>query len=695
MSRIYISSDKPLRPKIIPVMDVYDIPHLTDEESARYRELKKIVKNIKAHENSTNPEITGNIENFYRTQLNPMQCEAVFQLVGAILVIAGAGSGKTRTIVHRVAYMLQKGIDPQSILLLTFTRRASGEMIKRVNELTNAETADKITAGTFHSFANMMLRRFGRYAGIEPGFTICDTVDSADIIDLIKNDLDIKKRSRPFPKKATVFEIISRCRNHNRPIGEILDSQYPKYLEFAEDIVKIAAKYSEYKKAKNVLDYDDLLERFLELLITNHEVRERIQSKYRFVMVDEYQDTNTFQGQIADIIAKEHGNILVVGDDLQSIYAFRGANFENILRFPQNWPQCRVIKLEQNYRSIRELLDFTNNIVENCYAAYNKVLFSEMSGAVKPLVKRAIDAESEAVFVAEKIEEALKNIEPDEIAVLYRSGFHGNFIQAELLKRGMDFAVYGGIKFIERRHVKDVLSYAKMIENPKDAVALNRILKLIPGIGSGTAARIVESVVENGFIEAETHKKKKYYEEIKKLFSLISSITEEKPDVLKTVRIITDFYAPILKTIESDFEERLRDIDVLIQIAKNYRSLEKFLTDFALDPPSTQINMLATPVDAAQISKKIILSTVHSAKGLEWNTVFVVHLLDGCFPSERSMKRIDDLEEERRLFYVACSRAKENLYLTFPNSLSFYGGNLNLPSRFIAEIDEKFYEILR
>lgn len=695
MSRIYITPDKPSYSKIIPRIDVYDIPHLTDEESARYRELQKIVKNIKSFDNSQVFKKSGDIEDFYRTQLNPMQCEAVFQLVGAILVIAGAGSGKTRTIVHRVAYMLQKGIDPQSILLLTFTRRASGEMIKRVNELTNGETAEKITAGTFHSFANMMLRRYSRYAGIEPGFTICDTIDSEDIIDLVKNDLDIKKRARPFPKKGTVHEIISRCRNHNRPIGEILDSQYPKYLEFAEDIVKIAAKYSEYKKEKNVLDYDDLLERFLDLLITNQLVREKIQSKYQFVMVDEYQDTNTFQGQIADIIAKKSGNILVVGDDLQSIYAFRGANFENILRFPQNWPQCRVIKLEQNYRSKRELLDFTNNIVDNCYAAYNKVLFSEMSGTVKPLVKRAIDAESEAVFVAEMIEESLETIPANEISVLYRSGFHGNFIQAELLKRGIDFAVYGGIKFIERRHIKDILSYAKLIENPKDAVALNRILKLIPGIGSGTAARIVESVVQNGFIEVETHRKKKYFEEVKKLFSLISSMTEEKPDVLKTVKIIADFYTPVLKTIESDFEERLRDVDVLIQIAKNYRSLEKFLTDFALDPPSTQINMLATPAQEAEIGKKVILSTIHSAKGLEWNTVFVVHLLDGCFPSERSMKRIDDLEEERRLFYVACSRAKENLYLTFPNSLSFYGGNLNLPSRFIAEIDEKFYEILR
>lgn len=695
MSRIYVSSEKSLKPKIIPIIDVYDIPHLTDEESARYRELQKIVKSIKAHDNSQVFEKSGDIEKFYKTQLNPMQCEAVFQLEGAILVIAGAGSGKTRTIVHRVAYMLQVGVNPKSILLLTFTRRAAGEMIKRVNELTNAATAGLITAGTFHSFANTMLRIYGRSAGIEPGFTICDTVDSADIIDLIKNDLDLKKRARPFPKKGTVFEIISRCRNHNRPIGGILDSQYPKYLEFAEDIVKIAAKYSEYKKEKNVLDYDDLLERFLELLITNEAVREKIQSKYQFVMVDEYQDTNTFQGRIADIVAKKHGNILVVGDDLQSIYAFRGANFENILRFPQNWPGCRVIKLEQNYRSIRELLDFTNNIVDNCYAAYNKVLFSEIEGAVKPFVKRALDAESEAVFVAEKIEKALENLEPDEIAVLYRSGFHGNFIQAELLKRGIDFAVYGGIKFIERRHVKDILSYAKMIENPKDAVALNRILKLIPGIGSGTAARIVESVVQNGFIEAENHKKKKYYEQVKELFSLISSTKEENLNVIGTIEKITDFYSPILKTIESDFEERLRDIDVLKQIAKNYRSLEKFLTDFALDPPSTQINMLATPVDAAQISKKVVLSTVHSAKGLEWNTVFVVHLLDGCFPSERSMKRIDDLEEERRLFYVACSRAKENLFLTFPNSLSFYGGNLNLPSRFIAEIDERFYEILK
>lgn len=695
MSRTYISSEKVSKPKIIPVIEVYDIPHLTDEESARYSELKKIVKNIKSYENSVKDDDQDSIKNFYKTQLNPMQCEAVFQIEGAILVIAGAGSGKTRTIVHRVAYMLQAGIVPESILLMTFTRRAAGEMIKRVNELTNESEAHRITAGTFHSFANMMLRRYGKFAGIEPGFTICDTVDSADIIDLIKNDLDIKKRIRPFPKKKTVFEIISRSRNHNRPIGEIIDSQYPKYLEFAEDIAKIASKYSTYKKEKNVLDYDDLLERFLELIETNTEVREKIQKRYQYVMVDEYQDTNSFQGRIADIIAQKSGNILVVGDDLQSIYAFRGANFENILRFPEKWPECRVIKLEQNYRSKKELLDFTNNIVDNCYAAYNKVLFSDMEGKIKPFVKRALDAENEAVFIAEKIEEALETIPADEISVLYRSGFHGNFIQAELLKRGIDFAVYGGIKFIERRHIKDILSYAKMIENPKDGVALNRILKLIPGIGSGTAANIVESVVESGFVTIETHKKKKYYDEMKKLFILISKIVEEKPDVPKTIREIIDFYAPVLKTIESDFEDRMKDFEVIRQIAGGYKSLEKFLTDFALDPPSSQLNSIQTPATEKMIEKKIILSTIHSAKGLEWNTVFVVHLLDGCFPSDRSLSRIDDLEEERRLFYVACSRAKEKLYLTFPSSLSFYGGNMSLPSRFIAEIDEKLYEILR
>ncbi|HDT12006.1 MAG TPA: ATP-dependent helicase, partial [bacterium] len=381
------------------------------------------------------------------------------------------------------------------------------------------------------------------------------------------------------------------------------------------------------------------------------------------------------------------------GDDLQSIYGFRGAAFENILRFPKRWPGCRIVKLEQNYRSRKELLDFTNSITGNCYAAYKKVLFSDMSGAMEPVIKREVDAEAEATCIADAIEKKLEKISANEIAVLYRSGHHGNFIQAELLKRNIEYAVYGGIKFIERRHIKDIISYAKVLQNPSDAVALNRILKLIPGIGAGTAGKIVSEISRESFNVINSHSKRKYFNNLKAMFKMLSDAGKENNSTSQVISIIIEYYLPVLKSIEADYDDRVKDITVLYKIASGYKTIEKFLSDFSLDPPSSQLSSGETLPQDETVKEKVVLSTVHSAKGLEWHTVFVMHLLDGCFPSDRSLSRMEDLEEERRLFYVACSRAKEELYLTFPAALSFYGGSLTTPSRFLAEIDEKYYKI--
>jgi len=678
--------------KVVPSLNTYVKPPMTEDERKRFDELKKIAASIEGKDAQVNP-VNGEIEDVYRKLLNERQCDAVFNLYGQFLVIAGAGSGKTRTIVHRVAYMIEKGVNPSKILLLTFTKRAAGEMISRVNSLTGSDFASKITAGTFHSFANMMLRIYGHLIGIKSNFTICDQVDSADMIDLIKNGMTLTKKTKPFPKKGTVAEIISRSRNTLKPIGMVIDQQYSKYTEFTEDITELSKKYASLKNELNILDYDDLLERFLDGLKSSKEFLQKIENRYSFVMVDEYQDTNVFQGEIADIIALSSGNIMVVGDDLQSIYGFRGAAFENILRFPGRWPKCKVIKLEQNYRSRRELLDFTNSIVDNCYAAYKKILFSDMSGSCEPTVQRVTDAESEAVFIADVIEKTTEKISAGDVAVLYRSGHHGNFIQAELLKRNIEFAVYGGIKFIERRHVKDIISYAKVIQNPTDGVALNRILKLIDGIGSGTAGKLVNEIAGNGFRAVNNHSKRKYFDELKDMFKMLFEAGKEGHATTEIFNLIIEYYLPVLKSLESDYDDRVKDIAVLHKIASGYKSLEKFLSDFSLDPPSSQLSSGEVPLADEMPREKIVLSTVHSAKGLEWHTVFVVHLLDGCFPSDRSMARMEDLEEERRLFYVACSRAKEVLYLTFPAIVSFYGGNLTMPSRFLAEVDEKLYRV--
>ena len=674
----------------------YDFPELDAAERSRYKELQSVIKNIEERERPVARVRHGEIEKIYKDQLNQSQADAVFATEGPVLVIAGAGSGKTRTIVYRTAYMLQKGIPAESILLLTFTRRAAGEMVSRVNRLIGSELADRITAGTFHSFANSQLRRYGTAIGIRPNFTICDTVDSADMIDLIKNRLNVKKNGKTMPKKGTIAEIISRSRNHMKPISETVGGYYCKYIDFVEEISQIAEEYAKYKAEQNLLDYDDLLEKFLQLLESSPAVLEQIQNRFKYVMVDEYQDTNVFQGRIADLIAGKSRNIMVVGDDSQSIYAFRGANFENILRFPQKWEDAKLIKLFRNYRSERALLDYTNEIIKNFYVSYDKALVSNIERLRgKPVVKRFFSSEEEAVFVAEKIERLLgSGVPPEEIAVLYRSSFHSNFIQAELLKRGINFAVYGGIKFIERRHVKDVLSYAKVVLNPRDSVSLNRIFKLVPGVGAATAAKIAEGYAEKGFSVIESYAKKKFFEDLKNLCMMLESASFENAGIIGLLEIIIKFYKPILNELEDDSEDRIKDFDVLIQLASGYSDLGKFLADFTLDPPDSQLSSSKVAVNPAENRDKVVLSTIHSAKGLEWDSVFVINLAEGAFPAEKSVTKIDDLEEERRLFYVACSRAKSRLYLTYPQQRQLYGKMTSdaLPSRFVAEIDKAFYD---
>ena len=700
MARYIVSDDGELEEEspFTGGTEEYEFPELDSSERARYSELRTVIKGIEERTTDVPALKKGEIEKVYESQLNSAQCAAVFALTGPVLVIAGAGSGKTRTIVYRTAYMLQKGIKPESILLLTFTRRAAGEMTKRVNELIGSELADKITAGTFHSFANLQLRKYGRFIGIMPNFTICDTVDSADMIDLIKNTLDIKKIGKTMPKKGTIAEIISRSRNHALPIAKVVEDYYSKYTEFADAIKQIAGEYEKYKAERNMLDYDDLLEKFLQLLESSPEVLKKIQNRYEYVMVDEYQDTNIFQGKIADLIAGKSRNIMVVGDDSQSIYAFRGANFENILRFPQKWEDARLIKLFRNYRSERTLLAYTNEIIKNFYVSYEKALVSNIERVgERPVVKRFLAAEDEGEFVASEIEKLLESgIKPEEVAVLYRSSFHANFVQASLLKRGIDFAVYGGIKFVERRHIKDVLSYAKVIQNPKDSVSLNRIFKLVPGIGASTAAKIAESFAEKGAQAIAAHAKKKYYGELVRLCEMLEAASNDELKITKILEIIIEFYKPILEELEDDSDDRLKDFPTLIQLASKYSRLENFLTDFALDPPDSKLSSSKIPADASENRNKVVLSTIHSAKGLEWDTVFVISLNEGSFPSEKSITKIDDLEEERRLFYVACSRAKSRLFLTYPQIKLMYGklNSTALPSRFLAEISNLYYDIL-
>ena len=680
-------------------IDRYEQPEVTSDVQKRIDRLQNITNSIEQNLIQTVGK-KGNVRKFkidYEKGLNETQYIAVTTIEGPLLVIAGAGSGKTRTIVYRVAFLLENGIPPQQILLLTFTRKAANEMLAKTTSLLKDIRCQKVMGGTFHSFANYLLRKYSKFLNISPNFTIIDTVDSEDVIDLIRHELHFEKRSRAFPRKSRIQEIISKARNCNITLREVIKREFKGLNEFVKDIELIEKLYSEYKKANNLFDYDDLMEFLRDSLRTNLQFRRNVQETFRYIMVDEFQDTNIIQKEIVDLIAEKYRNIMVVGDDSQSIYSFRGANFENILRFPETYPDCKFIKLEQNYRSTQDILNFTNSVINNAKIGYKKRLFSTKPGGHKPIVKKFYNEEDEAEYIVSKILEIREREIPlNQIAVLYRASYHSNFIQAELLKKNIPYVVFGGIRFVERRHVKDIIAYLRIILNPLDPVSWNRVLKLIPGIGNITASKIIRHIHKfDGKIDFSDFANYKYSSDLEKLGRVLNQASKQEVKISEKIEILKDYYSPILKNIESDYEIRLMDIDVLYNLACKYDDLEKFLSDFALDPPSNRYQNQTSPFIDETEDKPLILSTVHSAKGLEWNSVFIPHLLDGLFPSARAVGDIEEIEEERRLFYVACTRAKERLYLTMPSHMTSWDAFFTLPSRFLVEIEKERYELVR
>ncbi len=631
----------------------------------------------------------------YLQELNKRQCIAAVSTKGACLVIAGAGSGKTRIIVYRVSYLLEQGVNPQEILLLTFTRKAAREMLDRVEKLLQNNAADKIPGGTFHAFANYTLRKYANLLGISSNFTIIDSEDSADAIDLIKTELGFHKSIKKFPKKNRLQEIYSSARNRMISIREVIENDFTGLIDYIKEIELVYEGFKRYKAISNIFDYDDLMDVFHHHLKTNSHFRKRLQDSYKYVLVDEFQDTNIVQKEIVDFIAGGYKNIMVVGDDTQSIYAFRGANFENILRFPQTYPDCKIIKIEQNYRSNQGILNFTNSIIETAKIGYQKKLYSENKSEWKPIVKKFYSQIEEAEFIVDRILELReKGIELNQMAVLSRAMWHGNFVQTELLRRGIPYIVVGGIKFTERRHIKDLIAFLRILVNPSDAVAWHRILKLLPGIGRVTASNIIKAIrIDNGVISFEDFSKRVFFAELKKLANVLNAANNEEKSVSTKIEYIKEYYAPILESKEYDFNIRLNDIKVFIELAEKYNEISKFLSDFALDPPSNKFQDKGTPLIDEGEDKPLVLSTVHSAKGLEWYAVFIPFALDGLFPSVRALKKFEELEEERRLFYVACSRAKEQLYITMPSYVSSYNAFFSYPSRFLAEIDKGLYVV--
>ena len=627
----------------------------------------------------------------YHSELNEQQYNAVTSIYGSHLIIAGAGTGKTRTLVYRVAYLVENGVKPESILLLTFTRKAAQEMMKRAANILD-ERCNRIAGGTFHSFSNYILRKYAELIDYSNNFTVIDRADSESLIGYIISNLGLNKKERRFPRKNTVLNIISKSINTTYSIREILEKDYPQFIEEESEIINIRKHYAVGKKSRNLMDYDDLLINMVKLLTENENIRRKLSNSYKYVMIDEYQDTNHIQALYASLIASEHENIMVVGDDSQSIYSFRVANFRNIMDFPKIFPNTELHTIEQNYRSTQPILDLTNQVIENAEEKYSKELFTDIDGIDKPIFIVPKDKFEQARFICQKVLE-LRNdgIELRNIGVLFRAGSHSNELEFELNEQNIPFVKFGGIKFIEAAHIKDAIAILRVTYNQSDAIAWIRLLQLIKGIGAKTADNIINEILVNDqgikALISNSLKGKKYYSDLKSLYYLLNSILETDDEPITMFPKIFEFYSPIIKQKYDDFKKRELDLQSLLEISDRYSSTEKFLTDMSLEPPETsQVKASATDIE----DEKLILSTVHSAKGLEWHSVFVIQLLDGFFPSSYSLESPESIEEERRLFYVACTRAKKNLFLLSPNiSISRFSSesfSYSEPSRFITEI---------
>jgi DNA helicase II / ATP-dependent DNA helicase PcrA len=608
-------------------------------------------------------------------QLNPAQLEAVQSLDGPQLVIAGAGTGKTRTLVYRVANLVHSGVAPESILLLTFTRRAAREMLRRASGILD-ERCQRVAGGTFHSFANLVLRRYAQQAGYADGFTILDSSDSADLIALLRADAGLNKRERRFPKKGTIQALFSRVINTGRPLEELLDEQYPQFLEELEALEALQRSYGERKKLQNVMDFDDLLVNLRDLLVRDAGVRQRLASSYRSILVDEYQDTNRLQAHIAALLASRHSNLMVVGDDAQSIYSFRGADFRNIMDFPQLFPQAKVTTLEQNYRSTQPVLDLGNAILASAREKFDKRLFTEVPGDVRPRLIHLEDDYAQAQYVCREILALREEGVPlTEMAVLARAAWHTNVLEVELGHRNIPFRKFGGLRFVEAAHVKDVCALLKLGVNPRDEAAWFRVLQLYEGVGPATAQRVSGAVLAAGGDLAPLADPalagRRYGEDFKALKALLEHLARDGTTVPEKLALAIEAYRDLMPKKYDDVQRRLRDLESLDTMAAHYAQMDDFLTDLAIDPPE-----MGRREETAEDTEDewLTLSTVHSAKGLEWDAVFVVNLTEGQFPHYRSMEDEAAYEEERRLLYVAVTRARRRLYLLHPQAVSRRGG---------------------
>ena len=602
-------------------------------------------------------------------ELNTEQAAAAAHGTGPLLVIAGAGTGKTRTLVYRVAHLIEKGAAPERILLLTFTRRAAHEMLSRAERLVGSAST-RVQGGTFHATGHKLLRRFGPEAGLARDFSIMDQGDAEDLMQLARANLGYGKQEKRFPKKETLHHVYSTHLNTETPVEEIVEREYPQFIEFSRDMVRIYAEYTSRKHERNLVDYDDLLLFWALMLEQSEDLANRIAGLYDYILVDEYQDTNLLQARVLRGMCRGHRNITVVGDDAQSIYSFRGASFRNILDFPRQFDGSAIVALEQNYRSTQPILDVTNTLISRALERFTKQLWTVRVGGERPWLVTARDEQAQTRFVVDRILELHEAGTPlREIAVLVRAGYMSADLEIELTNRNIPFEKWGGLKFLDAAHVKDVLAFLRVVENPRDEVSWYRILMLMPGIGDVTARAMMDSLAErawdpDGFASfTPPARARDAHRDLAALVRRLRARRDSEGGVGEDIDEIRTLYDSILAERYDNAQPRLADLDQLRVIAGGYPSRGAFLAALALEPPQNTQD-LASGSDGDDDA--LVISTVHSAKGKEWDAVFVIWAVDGWFPSSRSTEDEDQLEEERRLMYVALTRARTHLAVTYP-----------------------------
>jgi len=641
----------------------------------------------------------------YAAQLNPQQHSAVTAPPGPALVIAGAGSGKTRTLTYRVAYLVENGVSPANILLLTFTNKAAREMIERVTALLPHDLAG-LWSGTFHSIGNRILRSHSEAAGFRPGFSIMDREDQRDMLDSVIAGAGIDTKEKRFPKGEVLADIFSYAINTSRSIGEVLAEKYAYFVPLDAQIESLQGKYEARKRSANSLDFDDLLVKPLRMLESHASIAGFYQERFQFILVDEYQDTNRIQAEFIDILAARHQNVMVVGDDAQAIYSWRGADFQNILDFPKRYPKATVYKIEMNYRSVPEVLEVANAAIAGNARQFHKELRAARDGGrAKPGLVPLADSNQQALFVTQRILELRdEGLDLNEIAVLYRAHYHSMELQIELTRHGVPFSITSGVRFFEQAHVKDVAAFLKFAVNPRDEVAFKRMARLLPGIGARSAEDLWAAVFPNLGEEAGPEggpafesfhkllfgrkvpaKSRKSWEQLVYTLDEIAPGGHPQPPADMIGSVIEAVYDDYLKAKFPNYDQRREDLEVLKNYARQYQKTADFLDQLALVTSlETEGELGARNEDDEMVN----LSSVHQAKGLEWKVVFVIWMTDGMFPSSRSLDTNASIEEERRLFYVAVTRAKDELYLTYPliRLNAGYGEMFQRPSRFLAEV---------